>query len=199
MTILRVNPEVHKKSDLVTIGVDLVMEFIEDNPKLSIPIIKTGVNCGGYKGEYFPPKKEKPATIVISKSCVPAVKNPGFSWSFPGYKADMTPVGVAAHECGHHVQHCFRPDMRSLVYSTQFESCLSSYEPTASEMLAEAVKLFITNPDLLKTGRPCRYKFLTEDIGLTPIITQTWKDVLTYAHPKIIAAAEKWIIARAKR
>ena len=57
--------------------------------------------------------------------------------------------------------------------------------------MAEAARLFITNPDLLKRGRPMRYEIFREHY--TPVVGHRWKTVLKNAHPKIITAAERWM------
>ena len=59
------------------------------------------------------------------------------------------------------------------------------------EKMAEAARLFITNPDLLKRGRPRRYEIFSSHYQ--PVVRNRWTTVLTYAHPKIVNAAERWI------
>jgi hypothetical protein len=126
---------------------------------------------------YVNVKKSRPATIT-----------PGYSWTYPGYKADLTASGVAAHEVGHHVVHHLK------VNTPYFhEAQVSSYEPSREECFSEMMKLFITNPDLLRTGRPQRWAFLTKELGLKASSSDAWITVLKDAHPKIIHAAERWI------
>lgn len=127
-------------------------------------------------------KRTRPATVI-----------PGYAWSYPGYKADLTAYGVTAHEVGHHVQavrRVLREDIRVVVNR---EPCVTSYEPTAAESFAEMMKLFITNPDLLRIGRPIRWAFLTSHLKLKPVDDRPWTDVLSAAHPLIVAAARRWI------
>ena len=121
------------------------------------------------------------------------IKVPGFSWSYTGYKADLTTAGIAAHEFGHYLDYCLGYPSSSIKRMVKEEKNVSSYEPNASETFAEMMKLFILNPDLLRVGRPTRYRALTETLGFRPYITASWEEVLGNAHPKLIAAAKTWI------
>jgi hypothetical protein len=123
--------------------------------------------------------------------CRPATRTPGYAWSFPGYKADTTPTGVVAHEVGHHVDAVMRVgELRGWDRETR----VSSYEPNRDEAFAEAFKLFVTNPDLLRVGRPRRWELLI-GLGLDPGDLTPWDEVLTDrgAHPRFVAAARNWI------
>lgn len=123
----------------------------------------------------------------------PPTKTPGFAWSFPGYKADMTPVGVIAHETGHHIDRlrCHR----SLPSRWLEEAPVSGYEPNRNESVAEAIRLMITNPDLLRAGRPARFTTLHEAWDIEPVALDDWEQVLIDrgAHEKFLAAAKNWI------
>jgi hypothetical protein len=123
----------------------------------------------------------------------PATITPGFSWTYPGYKADLTAYGVTAHEVGHHVQAIRKISRHEIRVITALEPRVTSYEPTPNESFAEMMKVFITNPDLLRVGRPVRWIFLTRQLGLRPVDDRPWTDVLSAAHPKFIAAAHNWI------
>lgn len=129
-------------------------------------------------------------TVNVNRCPLP-VKTPGFSWRFPGWKADTTPFGVITHELGHHVD-ALTGHKRLVGWSK--EPPVSSYARGHHEGFAEAVKLFITNPDLLRVGRPIRYATLIER-GLVPIIDAPWWDVLSArgAHERFKQAAENWI------
>lgn len=113
------------------------------------------------------------------------------SWDRTGWKYDHTPVGVAAHELGHHVSLCVRGMMypsRSTQYAV-WRECVEGESPTSSygctrteEDIAESVMLFVTNPELLQLGWPRRYWMLTNAYGLCPVETRSWREVL--ASPK---------------
>lgn len=123
--------------------------------------------------------------------CRLPVKTPGYSWSFPGYKADLTPVGVYTHELGHHVDKLFG---HPRLTGWSKEPRVTSYEPNRGEAFAEAFKLFATNPDLLRVGRPVRWEFLLEHGLVSPDELVPWGDVLRRrgAHDKLLKAAENW-------
>lgn len=148
-----------------------------------------GENYWGMKGFY------RRGTVFINlPRCRPATRTPGYSWSFPGYKADLTPVGVVAHEVGHYIDEQLNfPQLRGW----SGERSVTSYEPNRRERFAEAVKLFITNPDLLRVGRPVRHALLL-DLGLRPLHDAPWRDVLRErgAHERFFDAAQKWISDR---
>lgn len=139
--------------------------------------------------------------VNLKRSRVP-VKAPGFSWSFTGFKADLTAPGILAHETGHHVhfelEKRLSTELRKglmdcLGYLKDNETAVSGYEPNLHEVMAEAMRLFIMNPTLLREGRPERFRFLTDHLGLRALHDAPWRDVLRNAHPRIIAAAEGWI------
>lgn len=170
--------------------------FLKNNPQIPMPKI-TRVDRMWAKGECSYPSKDRVCKIKLMKKLTPVTKTPGFAWSFPGYKADMTQIGVLAHEFGHAVHFALmdRPLWKKFQEMTCGESVVTSYEPNEHEKFAEAFKLFITNPDLLKTGRPQRFKFFTEVLKLVPNHCEPWKNILGGAHPKLQNAAANWIKA----
>ena len=176
-----------KKQENIEYGRNVVESFcaLNDMPSPKIKLVSRTRDYGYYKWGG--------STVCINEKLVRVpVKTPGFSWSYTGYKADLTGAGVIAHETGHYVDCLLRLPSRDMIKSVKGESCVSAYEPNAQETFAESMKLFILNPDLLRTGRPLRYAFLTS-LGLQPVIVDRWQDVLIHAHPKLIAAAINWI------
>lgn len=139
--------------------------------------------------------------VNLKRSRYP-VKNPGFAWSFTGFKADLTAPGILAHETGHHIHHEIdkkidykhrRIMLDCLRGLAKAEAAVSGYEPNPYEVMAEACRLFILNPVLLAEGRPKRYAFLI-GLGLKPLHNVPWRDVLKHAHPRLVKAAENWIL-----
>ena len=176
-----------KKQENLEYGRNTVNAFCTHND-LCPPKIKNATRTHDY-GYYT----WGSSTIFVNERLVRVpVKTPGFSWSYTGYKADLTGAGIIAHETGHYVDCLLKMPSRRIKKIVKGEKCVSSYEPNAQEVFAESMKLFILNPDLLREGRPLRYAFLTS-LGLQPIIADCWQDVLTHAHPKLIAAAKNWI------
>lgn len=193
------NPATYKKADAVVAAVVYVEKFLDHN---SLPRVKRylwepndelkppGSNRWHANGWYW----NGNLFVNVKKSRVP-VKTPGFQWSFTGFKADLTAPGILAHETGHHA-HFSKFDTRELLGALRKvaseEAQVSSYEPNVYEVFAEAMRLFILNPNLLREGRPKRFKLIT-DLGLRPLHDVDWHKVLEHAHPKLIAAAENWI------
>ena len=181
-------PKEAKKANYET-GLKLLSEFVEKNPQLKLPEIRISEvipNYGifSYRREYIG---------INYKKCRPCTKTPGFSWSFSGYKADLTHIGVLAHEMGHAIQHQLGIFDKEIKQAFKGEAKVTSYEPNPSEAFAEAIKLFITDPHLLLLGRPKRYHFLAEEVPLQPIQELTWEETLKFAHPKFHNAAKNWI------
>lgn len=177
-----------RKMLLYAAGVDACLRFLRHN----------GVTAPGYVldsamrdlGRYEP--RPQRVRVNLARCKLPPSSPTGFNWSAPGYKADRTPYGVVCHETGHHV-HALR--LRNVdVTDWRDEPDVSGYEPNRSERIAEALKLMIGNPDLLRLGRPIRFRTLVM-AGLTPATDANWFDVLREygAGDAWISAAESWI------
>lgn len=115
----------------------------------------------------------------------------------PGSFEDHTALGVLCHEVGHHVDYALNPKAYSKSKVSGFadliecEAEISDEEFNIHESFAEAIRLFITNPDLLKRGRPARWELLTGQLGLRPLHAKGWKAVLQKA-PKYVHSAVEW-------
>lgn len=181
------------KIELFDIAQILVKDFLTLNKQIRTPVIKVDNELCVYG-------QATQRTIKINvKKCAVATRTPGFKWSYPGYKADLTPVGVLAHELGHIIHFNIERDYKKYVTNIRKkEAKVSSYEPNVWETIAESTKLFITNPNLLKVGRPRRYEMLTEFIGIQPLHDNDWQYAFANANPKFLAAAEKWIKSSVK-
>jgi len=163
------------KKELFEQGMIVCDEFLsKNNIKPPIIIAKNFDNNVKEKGCYY--YHDKIIHVNFSKCRLP-VKTPGYSWTYPGYKADLTPMGVLAHEMGHHIDN-----LNNLYKLMPKTPKVSGYEPNDKEIVAETLRLFILNPDLLRIISFNRYKFLNE--RFVPVITQTWEEVLVNAHIK---------------
>jgi hypothetical protein len=191
------------KVDNFAYGYKTVREFLSENSFdfNNIFVVKGGMpQSGFFIGN--PPRDMKklfncngPLVVVNINKTVSPVKTPGYSWSFTGYKADMTPAGILAHEIGHFIDYSlkwisYKSEWKKIIKN---EKRVSSYEPNCSEAFAEAMKLFVLNPDLLKTGRPKRYNYLKNVLKIKTVIKNPYKEVLKNSHEKLLAAAENWI------
>ena len=141
---------------------------------------------GSYSGLYTRGR------VQVWLPCCAPLKPP--PWSFPGWKADKTPVGVTCHEAGHHVDDLLG---RPRLVGWAAEPRLSGYEPSRGERFAEAFKLWATNPNLLYEGRPRRWALLYELLG-EPAWDAPWREVLTArgCSPKLLGYAERWTVQK---
>lgn len=110
------------------------------------------------------------------------------SWSFPGWKSDVTVGGVLSHEFGHWVDRQLRTVSGSAGWREVLsrEGPLTSYEPNPAEAWAEAFRLSAPNPNLLAAGRPRRYEFLAGQAGIKPAV-----GVLAGVHARYHEMAER--------
>lgn len=182
-----------QKLELFEKGVEIIDRFYHHNKRLLKPYSVHHATFDN-RGLYEPPTQK---IFINLANCRTPVVVPGYAWSFPGNKSDITPIGVLAHEMGHHCHYSLtRTDWKILMLKArevrEVESPVTSYEPNAGEVIAEAFRLFILNPHLLLVGRPYRYSMISK-LGFKPIEKKSWKQILKDAHPRIIQANEKWI------
>ena len=116
----------------------------------------------------------------------------------PGSFTDFSPLGVFCHEVGHHVDYSLHPKGYSrrngFTDVIDNEEEVSGIEHNVHEAFAEAIRLFVTNPDLLRRGRPDRYEYLTKGMGLKPLHSGSWRLVLARAGKGVRGAVEKWLV-----
>jgi hypothetical protein len=177
------------KEQLLYRGLELMESFCDLN-KIRMPnvFINSGLGPNYYGMFYY-----RNTIHVNMKLCRPAVKVPGYDWTFPGYVQDLSPYGILAHEFGHYISDRLGKSFRKNFVNIKKieENVTSSDNRGLDEKMAEAARLFITNPDLLRKGRPHRYEIFKRHYE--PVVRNRWKTVLKHAHPKIHSAAEKWI------
>lgn len=119
---------------------------------------------------------------------------PGRGYSWPGYTADKTVLGVCAHETGHHLSAIIDRAKRrewARCGDRYREFAVSSYARGAEEDMAETTKLFVTNPSLLEAICPWRYWFFTEQLGLRSPETRHWMEVLAPSKRHVEMALSK--------
>lgn len=185
------NPHSLSKQELYSDGLLLVKTFLRKNNFYRTPVfeVKNEMKDYGLCHEVGLIQ----VNLTLAKY---PMKNPGYSWSYPGYKSDLTPIGILSHETGHWVQHQlgkrFQEQRARWYYVLKIEQPVSGYEPSPTEAFAEAMKLFISNPDLLRVGRPIRYKFI-ESLGLKGVFKGDWRSVLKHAHSRLVDAAVTWV------
>lgn len=162
------------KYELAEIGKELAIAFCHHNRiyKPSINIYISNEKAESCCGWFDHQSRE---IAIFPSLCSSIAFNPGNRrWSYPGYRVDKEPIGVVAHETGHHIDDIYKL-YKGLPRNIER---ITSYEPNKYESVAETLKVFITNPDLLRIIAPTRYDFLLSK-GLKPFITDKWDEVLT--------------------
>lgn len=152
-------------------------------------IIEPNTGYNKYRGWYIWDSSE---IHIVPHMCVRASTMAGYSWHYPRYFTDMTVYGVLCHEFAHYV-HC-KQQIGIKYPRFKHERSISTYELNNIEKIAEAIRLFISNPDLLRRANPKRYAFVTDVVKLKPAVTTHWKRRLgKQIHPKFITQCNKRI------
>lgn len=175
------------KDELADRSIKHIQNFLKAN-NLPVPEFVLGKYSGAKNkfqetGHYS--RAEGRVYLNAEKTRNPVLKPGGMQWSYPGYKVDKTPLGVLAHEVGHHIDHV----MKFEDFPVKGEK-VTGYEPTVHESIAESLRLFILNPDLLKNIAPNRYQYFI-DKGLKPTVTKKWGEVLHDAPKEYFEQVEK--------
>lgn len=184
------------KEGMYLLGVDLVRSFCELN-ELTIPKIQRVEkghalakldSCAWYRSD----------SISIKVWDCASIGQGGMAWSYPGYVIDRTPYGVLAHELGHHcdvsrsvIKHSYSGTYSKQVRKESGEAKLTNYCPNDAEWFAEMMRLFITNPNLLKNVRPRTYALIRKEFY--PVVTEPWRKILIDAPKRTIEQAMKKI------
>lgn len=167
--------------------------FLQAN---NIPIVPIYNRYTPYRGFYQP--AAKPFIVVnVNNTLTPRYNPTPRNQSFPNHKTDSTAIGVLAHEVGHSVDYYLRTKgvylVRRYKLITPLEPQVTSYDTTPLERVAEAMRLFILNPDLLRLGRPLSYDILRQH--LTPTVISPWHtayDTINNSSDKYIHWATQW-------
>jgi hypothetical protein len=112
--------------------------------------------------------------------------DPKLTW--PGWIEDFTVLGALCHELAHHVQNLrgWKRVGRIMYNSYMQESPVSKYaKQSRSEDFAECLRLFITNPDLLRVICPMRHELFTETLKYQPTEKRTWREILDGSQERI--------------
>jgi hypothetical protein len=128
-------------------------------------------------GRYYPGSET--VQVYVNRCRLPSTNN--YSWSWPGYTADVTVLGVTAHEVGHHVENVrgWRAVINEMYDILHKERGVSGYAQfDRHEDFSEAMKLMITNPSLLEALCPLRYAHFVGKLGISPVETRHWSEIL---------------------
>lgn len=146
---------------------------------------RCGMTCMGHDGT---------SAVVIDMRCC---DDPG-GRCFPAAPDDSTVVGVLAHEFGHVVLNWLEHKgdkhlQRRVMTVAEREESVSDYgRGSAHEQFAEAFRLAVLNPDLLRTGRPLRWTLL-QSLGLMFPEPLPWRDVIARAPRQAVLMTEEWV------
>jgi len=186
------------KRDLFDRGVIRITKFCEAN-NLIVPEVRVSTpdewRIPGHCAYY------RPTYIAICLERCAHIGTGGASWSYPGYTVDREPYGVLAHEIGHHVDVVLGNVKNGNAYNSEFsknirkasgEEKLTNYCPNDGEWFAEMMRLFITNPDLLRLTRPITFRELSK--WLKPVETRPYDEVLIKAPARTFEAVHKKIL-----
>jgi hypothetical protein len=118
----------------------------------------------------------------------------------PGSFEDYSPIGVFCHEVGHHVDYALNPRAYSRSKASGFPSVVDDEEEVSRgeynvhESFAEAIRLFVTNPDLLRRGRPERWEHIVGKLKLKPLHDEPWQRVLSKAPLYVKRSVVEWLV-----
>lgn len=163
------------QTELFLLGRQLVNMFCAAN-QLPVPNItnSTTINwnfqvCAFYRPDTPTNRKWTipGINICLEKCQTPARPALSRNWTWPGSTTDREPVGVLAHELGHHVDWHSSTEKGTYFgnYSIDTraasgEKPITSYCENDAEWFAEIFRLFITNHLLLQQLRPKTYDIL---------------------------------------
>lgn len=143
------------------------------------------------KGRYY--HRSKVVKLNLARCGVP-VTSIGCGWSIPCSKSDTTPMGVICHEMGHHVHHFLGYEhVLSLMNWYDDRFAVSGYHPNKTEALAEAMRIFILNPDMLRRKQWPWFDFFTKTLGLKPMCMDSLESVLIDAPARVITSVVRWV------
>ena len=161
------------KEELFEKGLILQKKFLEINnfkpievisiPKEELPV---EASCGYYDyGDY---------KIHI---CIEACANTNPRYSFPSIYSDRTPYGVIQHETAHYVDYLLGITKNNKNLK-EMDKPITNYCPNNTEWLAEMLRLYITNPNLLMLLRPKTYNYFFNELEIKSPVNTNWKNTI---------------------
>lgn len=122
--------------------------------------------------------------VCVPLCATPATQGQARNWNWPGSLTDREPCGVVCHELGHHVdwltgdkKGSYGSDYSVAMMKEADEPGVTSYAETNPwEWFAEAFRVFVMNPDLLRQLRPRTHALLAW--RWHPVVETDWKTSL---------------------
>lgn len=167
------NPHTKSKNELLKNSIEVIRDFLKIN----------NINLTRHK--YLIDNKMNEIShfyndnVYLNLNKIKDINN----WSYPGYITDVTISGLLAHETGHLLNTYI--NIKQIKRTNEIIS--PYYEFNNEEAVAETIRLFILNPNLLKLVAPKRYAKLIKK-GIKPIHNLNWYYVLRYANNNIISS-----------
>jgi hypothetical protein len=147
MTIQKLNEYKDAKS--------IIKSFcVLNNIKLPICKINNDIN---YLGEYLIKSNKSNSIYINLNKCKKSTK-----LNTSALIKDKTISGVLIHEFAHYLHYVYFYNLLNKKFKNLKEPLIHYFEIDIEEDIAESIRLFITNPTLLKEGRPKRYKILND-------------------------------------
>lgn len=158
-----------------------------------VPTIKRKNMLGLYGMCFY--RDEKTRIAINVDYCNLPCQRVGFDKNWPGAPNDLTPYGIVLHEIGHYIHFREEDDDKLLAYvrARASESKINTASKCVREDFAEAVRILISNPLLLKEGRPKRYKVLTEVFGLKTFRSNGWEANFTCMPKRLLWDVKGWV------
>lgn len=145
-------------------------------------------NATGYYDKY------KQIIHVNVNKCKNPENNFSQNFNFPGWRYDSTILGVLGKQCGYHIDNIFEEVSQNKNWCSIYESSIFKKDESYSNDFSESARLFITNPGLLKRGRPQKFKFFTQVLNLKPLFDLPWDMVLQNCDFDSKESIKRWFL-----
>ncbi len=186
------NHENYTKEKLYKDSLYLCREFFIQN-NLSVPEITQNINL--YKPNstaYYDKYKE---TIHINlEKCKKPELNFSQNYNFPGWRFDSTILGVLGKQCGYHLDNILNEPSVGKTWCSIIESSIFKKEESYLNDFSECVRLLITNPELLKRGRPQKWNYFVKYLNIRPVFELSWEYVLQNSANESKDSIKRWFL-----
>lgn len=168
----------YTNANVIPMGYHLVHRFCRVNNLEAPEVRRVPRECWLFGAcAYYRPED---GIVIQLESCAQlATETWVRNWNWPGSVTDREPMGVMAHELGHHCdfltgykKHSYSSDYSASVREASREKPISSYCPNDAEWFAEMFRLFVTNHALLKLLRPKTHSLLCKNFE--PVTHDDW-------------------------
>ena len=186
------NPETYTKEKLYKSSLLLCREFFIKN-NLSVPEITEKQNQFKPNSTAHYDKYKQVIHINLNKC-----KKPEFEFSqnynFPGWRFDSTILGVLGKQSGFHLENILNEPSQGRIWTSINESPIFKKNDYCLNDFSECTRIFITNPGLLRRGRPQKWLFFTKYLNLRPVFDLNWDIILQYSDSNSIESVKRWFL-----